>query len=233
MWYSRIMYRSDSTCWTIIEEAAAGSTDARDDFARRYSPVILTYLRNRWKGSPYLQELEDAVQQVFVEFFREGGVLDKVDPQRPGGFRAFLYGVVRNIALRTETRIARSREKPSPAGFDADDMERRESTLSEVFDRAWARAILREAAQKQETLAESVGEPAKKRVELLRLRFYEGLPIREIASRWQMESKVLYREYAQARKEFRSVLFETVSFYHPGSAVEVEEECARLLDLLS
>ena len=93
--------------------------------------------------------------------------------------------------------------------------------------------ILREAAQKQETRAESEGEPAKKRVELLRLRFYEGLPIREIASRWQMESKVLYREYAQARQEFRSVLFETVAFYHPGSAAEIEAESARLLELLS
>ena len=227
------MCSPDSTCWTVIEEAAAGSTEARDDFARRYSPVILTYLRNRWKGSSYLQELEDAVQQVFVELFREGGVLDKVDPQRPGGFRAFLYGVVRNVALRTETRLAKSREKPSPAGFDADEIERRESTLSEVFDRAWARAILREAAQKQETRAESAGEPARRRVELLRLRFYEGLPIREIASRWQMESKVLYREYAQARKEFRSVLLETVAFYHPGSAVDIEEESARLLELLS
>ena len=226
------MYDSDSTCWTVIEEAAAGSTEAREDFARRYSPVILAYLRRRWRDSLYLQELEDASQLVFVECFREGGVLDKVDPPRPGGFRAFLYGVVRNVALRTETRIAKSREKPSATAFDADELERRESTLSEVFDRAWARAILREAAQKQEAHAEDEGEPARRRVELLRLRFYEGLPIREIASRWQMESTVLYREYAQARREFKAMLFETISFYNPGSAAEIEEECARLLELL-
>ena len=223
---------SDSTCWSVIEDAAAGRIEAREDFALRYSPVILTYLRKRWQGSAYLQEVEDTGQQVFVECFRRGGVLEKTDPGRPEGFRAFLYGVVRNVALRTERRLAKCRERQLSADFDANEIECREATLSHAFDRAWAREILRQAAADQADRAERAGEAARKRVELLRLRFHEGLPIREIANRWGVESTLLYREYAAARQEFKAVLFDVVSFYHPGSRAEVEQECTRLLDLL-
>jgi len=222
----------ESTCWTVIEEAAAGCAQARKEFALRYSPVILTYLRKRWNGSAHYQEVEDAVQQVFVECFRRGGVLEKTDPDRPGGFRAFLYGVIRNIALRTECRLVRDRKREPAAAFDLDEVERRESSLSRVFDQAWARAVLREAAARHAERAEKLGESARMRVELLRLKFQEDLPIREIAKRFKTESTVLHREYAQARKEFRAAFLEVVSFHHPGSRKEVEKECARLLDLL-
>ena len=43
-------------------------------------------------------ELEDVVQEVFVTCFKEDGPLSRADPERPGGFRAYLYGVVRNVA---------------------------------------------------------------------------------------------------------------------------------------
>jgi RNA polymerase sigma-70 factor (ECF subfamily) len=71
-----------------------------------------------------------------------------------------------------------------------------------------------------------------RRVELLRLRFQEGLPIRDIATRWQTDAAVLHHEYARAREEFRAALLEVVAFYHPGTAAEVERECANLLSLL-
>jgi hypothetical protein len=104
--------------------------------------------------------------------------------------------------------------------------------MSGAFDRAWAKALVREAAQVQESRARSAGEAACRRVELLRLRFHDGLPIREIASRWQMDNAVLHHEYAKARQEFKAALEEVVAFHHPGPPEAIEQECANLLAML-
>ena len=93
--------------------------------------------------------------------------------------------------------------------------------------------MFREAARRQEQRARQAGDAALKRVELLRLRFHENLPIRDIARRWGVDAGVLHHEYAKARKEFKAALVEIVSFHHPGSAAEVEEECVNLLAVLA
>lgn len=216
-----------STCWTLIRAAAGGSAQPREEFARRYAPVLRAYLSARWRDSRLLQDLDDAVQDVFVECLRPGGALERLDPSRDGGFRAFLYGVARNVALRRESR------RPAPDGAaDLDAIPDDHTSLSRVFDRAWARAILREAARVQEERARALGERALRRVELLRLRFHEGLPIREIGRRWGTDAAGLHHEYATAREEFRAALIDVVAFHHAGDPGAVEEECRKLLLLL-
>jgi RNA polymerase sigma-70 factor (ECF subfamily) len=216
-----------STCWTLIRAAAGGSAQPREEFARRYAPVLRAYLSARWRGSRLLQDLDDAVQDVFVECLRPGGALERLDSSRDGGFRAFLYGVARNVALRRESR------RPSPAGAaDLDAISDDHTSLSRVFDRAWAKAILREAARVQEERARALGERELRRVELLRLRFHEGLPIRDMARRWNVDAAALHHEYAKAREEFRAALLHVVAFHHAGDASTVEEECRKLLTLL-
>ena len=87
------------TRWSLIEKAAEGSRADREEFARLYGPLIRASLHGALRqrvGS----ELDDAIQETFVECFKESGALTRVDRGRPGGFRAFLYGVVRNVALR-------------------------------------------------------------------------------------------------------------------------------------
>jgi hypothetical protein len=69
-------------------------------------------------------------------------------------------------------------------------------------------------------------------VELLRLRFQDGLPIREIARRWGADAAALHHEYAKARQEFQAALLEVVAFHHPGTPAEVEQACANLLTSL-
>jgi RNA polymerase sigma-70 factor (ECF subfamily) len=177
-------------------------------------------------------ELDDAVQEVFVECFKQGGVLERAEPGRSGGFRPFLYGVVRNVALRFEAQRGRRREQPVPDSVDLDGVADSEANLSRVFDRAWARSLLREAGRLQEQQARQAGEAACRRLELLRLRFHEGLPIREIARRWHEPAEMLHHEYARARQEFKAALLEVVAFHHPGSPAEVEQECANLLACL-
>ena len=91
---------------------------------------------------------------------------------------------------------------------------------------------MREAASRQESLAADRPDEVRRRVELLRLRFGDGLPIREIAQLWDADPTWLHREYARARREFRQVLAEIVAFHHPGSEEAVQQECTQLLGLL-
>lgn len=216
----------ESTCWTIVRAAAAGSPADRDELARRYLGVVRAYLAARWRGSPLLAECDEAVQEVFVECFRAGGVLDAAGAGRVPGFRAFLYGVVRNVARRFETRPARP-TSPLPSEVDAN-----EESQSRLFDRTWARAVMEEAARLQRERAAGRGPEAVRRVELLRLRFEENLPIRAIAKQWGVDPAALHHAYAVARTEFRAALLEVVAFHHPGSPEALEREAAGLLAAL-
>jgi len=219
---------SETTCWTVIRGAAAGRPHDRDAFARRYERVIRSYLHARWNGSPLLGETDDAVQEVFVDCFREGGALERVDPALGRGFRAFLYGVVRNVARRIEHARARADQQP-PSGFDPPD---REPSLSAVFERAWARSIMRLAAERYAANAAGVGPDCLRRVDLLRLRFGLDLPIREIARQWNEDAAHLHHEYARARTEFRAALIAVVGEHQPGTPGEIERECERLIGSL-
>jgi RNA polymerase sigma-70 factor (ECF subfamily) len=217
----------DSTCWTVIRAAAAGSPGDREELARRYLGVVRPYLAARWRGSAVLGELGDAVQEVFVECFRRGGALEAVGAGRVHSFRAFLYGVIRNVARRFETRPAHPAD-PLPDEIAAD-----EQSQSRLFDRAWAQAVMVEAARLQEKRAAQRGPEAVRRVELLRARFEENLPIRAIAERWGVKAAALHHAYALARKEFRAALLEVVAFHSPGGPEALEQEAADLLKALS
>jgi len=220
----------DVTCWTMIRGAAEGNGADRREFARRYGGVIEAYLRRRWAGSPLLQDVDDAAQEVFVECFREGGVLEKA--RIGGGFRAYLFGVVRNVARRFETARAKLRERRAPSGLDLAGLPSDEDSLATLFDREWALRIMREAASLLRDRASEGGEDAARRVRILDMRFRQGLPIRDIATIWEMDPARIHHEFARVRGEFAAALAEVVSFHHPGTAGEIRRECRRLLELL-
>ena len=215
----------DITCWTLVQNAAAGDADARNHFARLYEPAVRAYLGNRWKSANN-RSVDDAVQDAFVELFKSGGALGKVDADRAGGFRAFLYGVVRNVALRHETKT------PTPLSLPAE-LSNDDTSLAAAFDKAWAMTLLREAARVQSESAERNGERALRRVELLQMRFQRSMPIRDIATEWNEDPAKLHHEYATAKDEFRVALRTVVSFHQliatPG---EIERACAELIGLL-
>ena len=221
------------TCWTLVRSAAGGDAQARSLFARSYLPVVRAYLRARWKGSALSGEVDDAVQNVFLECFRAGGIIQRADPERPGGFGAFLLGTVRNVASNMERTQGRRTGRVRGESFHLERIESDETRLSEVFDRAWASAIMREAAALQRRDAEAKGNEALRRFEILQLRFQDGLPIREIATRLKMEPARAHHDYALARAEFRKALKQAVSFHSPGTPVLIEQECERLLRLLA
>jgi RNA polymerase sigma-70 factor (ECF subfamily) len=224
---------TDVTCWTLIESAARGDGAAREAFARRYLPVVRAYLTARWSQRLADAELEDAVQDVFLECLKHDGVLEYQRSRRGRGFRAYLFGVVRNIALRAETAHARKLDTPRTQAFDAEAVSANADTSSRAFDRAWAESLMRDAAAKQTERARESGEPALKRVELLRLVFQEERTIADIAREWSVPAETLHRQYARARREFESALREVVAFHAPESAAAVDRECEDLMSLLA
>jgi len=227
-----------STCWTLIHHAAGGDTAARDEFARLYQPVVRAFLRQRWRTAAGALDVDDAIQDVFVDCLRADGALQRVDATQPGGFRPFLYGVVRNVARRHEERLANRDRRQVSMGhtdFVAD-----ESGAATVFDRAWARGMMKEAARVMRELAavedqrsSKSGGRATLRVELLQLRFQNETPIREIAKLWNVEADWLHHEYATARQEFHRALLQVIAFQHPeGTREQHTEICHSLLGAL-
>ena len=90
-----------------------------------------------------------------------------------------------------------------------------------------------EAARLQRQRAAEGRPEAVRRVELLRLRFEENLPIRAIAELWGTDAARLHHAYALARQEFRAALLAVLAFHQPGSPAEIEQEAATLLKALS
>ena len=165
---------------------------------------------------------------VFVECFKEGGVLERVERGLEGGFRAYLYGVVRNVARMAERRWTQQQRGLGPIS-DLDVFEGDEATLSEVFDRAWARSLVGEARQLMQDRSASSSVTAR-RFRALQMRFDEGLPPWRIAEVMELRVETVYELLREGRSEFRATLMGLVADHHPGaSQVEIERLFVELL----
>jgi RNA polymerase sigma factor (sigma-70 family) len=225
-------HAEDDTCWTMVLAAAAGDAAARERFAGLYLDVVRAYLGARWRGSRLLARLDDAVQDVFLECFRAGGALSGLDREGAAAFRTFLHAVVRNVARRHEEGRGDLRHAQEDSRIVLDAMPAGDPGQEEVFDRAWALAMMARARERQRVLAERDGERGRRRLELLELRFTHGLPIREIARRFGADPEFLHAEARRARAEFRRALEAEVAFQGLRDPEAIEAECRRLLDLL-
>lgn len=214
------------TSWTDIIGSAAGNVAARERFATTYEPVVRSYLAARWANVPLAAAIDDGVQDVFVECFRAQGVLERVNPETVPSFRGYLFGVLKNVARRYE---AKDRIASLPDQLEADD-----TSASAAFDREYALAMMREASYIQAALATKKGAAAERRIELLQLRFGQGLPVREIAKRWEVDPAWVHHQYATARSEFQESLECLIQQHEPRlSAAEVTQRCRDLLQALS
>jgi RNA polymerase sigma-70 factor (ECF subfamily) len=217
----------------MILGAADGCAVDLDRFVERYGPIVQSYLRARWPGPPGREWIDDASQEVFVECFKEGGVLVRAVTKRSAddlpSFRKFLNGVLRNVARRFECG------RPV-LGFDSAfdcRLASEEDGPDQAFDRAWAESILREAAERQAQRARSMGQEAQRRVELLDRHFNGHEAVADIARPWGMDSKAAHRFFALAREEFREALQEVLCIHYPGTRPSTQREAAKLLSALT
>jgi RNA polymerase sigma-70 factor (ECF subfamily) len=216
------MPTSESTCWTVIRAAAAGSPADREELARRYLGVVRAYLSARWRGSALRDDLDDATQEVFVECFRAGGALEAAGAGRVPNFRAFLYGVVRNVAPSRAARCVRRTRCRTPRTRRAC----RDCSSGPGRGRSWPRPSgcnddrPRSAARRPSGASSCCGCASRR-----------GCPSGRSPSAGADAAK-LHHADATARQEFRAALLEVVAFPHPGSPAEVEQEATSLLRAL-
>jgi len=213
----------------LIRAAASGGSPEREEFTRRYLPAIRAYLAARWRDGPLRGDVDDAVQEVFVACFKQGGALEGVEASPDRGFRSFLFGVVRNVARHMER--TRGRRDARLQGEVDSELPGADPSLSRVYDRAYASALMREAAERMSDRARAGGGDQRS-VDLLELRFQQGLPIREIARLWNADPGELHLAYARAAREFRRALGEVVGLSERCAPEHIDRECERLLALL-
>jgi len=222
---------TDSTAWSMIVAAGAGEHAARARFAQHYDSVIRAYLSARWRLPTTHEAVDDAAQEVFVQCFKPGGALQGVEASGPARFRTYLYAVVRNVADRIERDkgVRRAAQEPS-AGLDQ--LAHDEATLSRVFDRAWVGTITRSAWLLMVSRL-SQDATGRDRIQVLDLRFRDGLAAGAIAERLKLEPGYVYQQLRNAKRDFRTALVDVVGSQHPGSTKEeVEARCVDLVALL-
>ena len=222
----RPMERGQTTRWSLVRGAAQGDRESREAFTRLYGPVIRGHLESRLRGRATAEDLHDAVQEVFLQCFKPDNSLLRADPSWPGGFRAFLYGITRNVAHSLAERRRRHQADDLP------EMEHTDASLSGQFDREYARALTKEARFLLAARATD-GGPAAERLRALTLRYEEGLPTREIARILGQDVTVVYPLMTRARREFRGALLEVLASYHPKDTREaLEQRCLEIFAAL-
>jgi len=215
----------ETTCWTVVHGAAAGHDEARDCFARRYAPLIRKYLASRWHLAPDHDRVVEASHEAVIQLFKPGGALTTLEPGRGSGFRAFLFGVVRNVALMLE-RSARRADVATAIEIDPATIEDENASLSRVFARAWFDMI---AAEARSAMAARPGARCKAAYRCLELRYLDGVPPRDIAKRVDLDVKDVYELLRTGRNEYRSALLEVMATYYPNaSEAELEQRCREL-----
>lgn len=227
------MARPDHTHWSLVLGAACGDPQRRESFAETYAPVIRSYFAARWRLPADHERVADAVQEVFLQCFKEGGALQRVDPERSGGFRAYLYGVASKVSLMQErSRARRRRSEHGESAVDLDRVARADATLSQVFDRAWAAMIAREARRR---LAQRATDDVRmaERFRCLELQYAQELPPREIAVRLGLPAQRVYERLREARLAYRAALFEVLGEEcSTSSRSELERVCREMVGLL-
>ena len=226
------MTSPETTAWELIERAASGEPQARQQFAERYLHTVREWMSARWRNVDHHRNLDDAVQEVFVECLKQRGALEHADRESSRGFRPYLQGVMRNVALRHERRGARQRRRVAQVQPDLDSLPSGQTSHSLIMDREAVLALVRAARERMAERAARLGGSAVRRVELLQLRFEDGLPLRAIALRWQADAAVVHHMFAKARREFWRMLKEVVAAQFPGTSTEVAARCDALIQIL-
>ena len=220
--------RGESTRFMTLR-AAGGDPSAHAAFAKRFLPEARRLLAARWTGGPFEQEVDDAVQEVFVEVLRPRGALRRVDRDHEGSIRSYFATVVRHVALRIEKgRVSRYREQRVGEFGSGLYPDLREEPVRSL-ERAWAEHLLAEAWRELARGAGDRGGSRPDRVQLLRWRYESGRSMRELASVSGAATDTIYAELRQARRNFSASLRAVVARLEPESGDRLEERCKELL----
>ncbi|MEM6991857.1 MAG: sigma-70 family RNA polymerase sigma factor [Myxococcota bacterium] len=107
----------------LLQAWAAGRTEAGDELVRRHFDAVYGFFRSK-----FTHDVDDLIQRSFV------GALEGAARFRgEAGFRAYLFGVARNILLEHGRELARGR-KIDPYASSAADLDTGASELVARFE---------------------------------------------------------------------------------------------------
>ena len=213
----------------MIQGAAASIPTEQQRFVACYEPVVRAYLATRWRLPLQHERISDATQEVFLRCLQRDGVLSRVDPTRPSGFRSFLRGIVSNVAAELERDLGRQ----ATSGVEGTDLEAQTTSPSAAFDRAWAEMIVAEAwVMVEEQLRRKKDSVVRLRV--LSLRYKEGVTPRQIVTELELPDIAEVRKVlATVRYQFRVALLSATARHHPNIPTELlEQKCQELIDAI-
>ena len=197
--------QSVHTCWTQVR--------GRCERRRSSSLSVLAAptchwcgrsCRRRWRKTPLQAEVDDAVQDTFVECMRQDGPLERAEEDR-GDFRGYLFGVVASRGLST-SKNARAAGRTTMQTRTSPRSKAATRTVSAVFDRQWAHTLMREAGDLMRVRA-AASSPRCEAASRTYCACDSPRSCRSVRSQFNgsMEPDAVHRAYAKAREEFRSL----------------------------
>ena len=156
-----------TTRWSMVLGARAEDAQSRlalEKLCRTYRAPVLAYIRGRGVGA---DEAEDLAQTFFARFI-ERAVHAHADPAR-GRFRAFLLTALKHFLADAKDEAHAAKRGGRIQFRSLDSMSNNPSSLDgipdgqtpeQVFDRAWAQAILQAAMRNLRREARLAGKAA-------------------------------------------------------------------------
>lgn len=184
----------DQDTLDMVARVKVGDRSAGDEFYRRYRDELLLTIRAGM--GPRLRaamDSEDLLQSVALEALEQ---LQKFEPRGPGTLRAFLNRVVRSkLVDRARGLAARKRSGAVPL---TDELEADVSGKTEV----------RYSDPRYEALEQALlALPADLR-EVIRMRRFDGMPSKDIASRTGRSDASVRKLYSRAMARLSMLLVE-------------------------
>ena len=221
-----------TTRWSLILEARADSSDAREALAQlcsAYRGPVLAFVRHR--GIP--RERAEDLTQEFFEHFLADRIHQGADPAR-GRFRSYLLAALRHFLSDSEAAAATIKRggRYGHESLEAGEPIADDDTPERAFERHWALTVLARAKDRLRQEAEQAGK----------LALFDGLqeflleqPGRDdyqrVSDRLGLRRNTLavavHRMRERLRELVRSELVETVS-----AAPDVEIEIGALRQVL-
>ena len=183
---------------------ARGDADIWREFIGREIPLLYGMFMRRWPNPSLAEEL---VQKTIFDAVRGCG---SYDPLR-GSPEEWILGIARNN-IRLEARKRAS--QPSTNG-----------DISRYLEAIDTRPLPDEVLEREETavLARSaLGRLKSKEQTVLRARYIEGLPARDIAGQMGITEKAVHNLLYRARISLRRELKRTASLYDKGQYYETQ-----------
>jgi RNA polymerase sigma factor (sigma-70 family) len=147
------MSRFDTTRWSVVLGTHGTGADARaalESLCRTYRPPVLAYISSRGYSSDVA---EDLTQSFFARFLERGDYAE-ADPSR-GRFRAYLLTAIKHFLINTAAEAHTVKrggkiqfESIDDKGADGDSLPGDGSNPEQVFEQAWALAVLEAALRR-------------------------------------------------------------------------------------